>query len=439
MPKSPPSIASNEATHVAAEEARSAMERVASSQSFQRAERLRSLFCYICEASLRGDGSQVNEYMIGLEVFRRGPDYSPSEDAIVRRMAHALRQKLDKYYASEGAADPIRIELRPGHYVAQFHRQAEAETVAPEPVAVATSVPIAAPSPIRPAAVWIIVGACALLGAGVLIGRLWPGRSASNPTDVPPAAAALWGSWLHDSVGATLCFSNPMAMSVRQLTEPEGANQFPMTESRFLEVFSRNFDVSKGGKLYWAPDQGQGKLGEAIAAVTLAGFLSRAGIPVRATNERAIDWDDFRRENMVVFGHQEINRFVEPLLDRYPLRQDGTYKRIVNRSPRAGEQAEYELQRLNSAGHPVENYALISMIPGMDSHRRLLLITGLESPAAALATEYLTDPAKSTELLQRLHAAAGPGKEIRFFQALLKGYIRGRVPTEGSIVIVRTL
>ena len=82
---------------------------------------------------MEGRAAQINEYLIGSEVFKRGSNYNPSEDSIVRRHAHAMRQeKLQEYYATEGADHAIRIEMPVGRYVPLFRRK---EDLVPEPPA----------------------------------------------------------------------------------------------------------------------------------------------------------------------------------------------------------------------------------------------------------------------------------------------------------------
>ena len=114
-----------EAAAVQPGEAQAELNAVCRSRAFERSERLQDFLRFICARTLRGEGSQINEYLIGVEVFQRGGDYSPSEDSVVRRQAHALRQKLQKYYGEEGASSAVRIELPVGHYVPVFRRQPE--------------------------------------------------------------------------------------------------------------------------------------------------------------------------------------------------------------------------------------------------------------------------------------------------------------------------
>src|SRR5690242_19002936 len=101
-------------------EFREALSAVLTSTTFERAERLKKFLSFVCDLVLAGKGDEINEHLIGIEVFERGAGYSTSEDSIVRRQAHTLRKKLDEYYRGQGAHSPIRIELPLGHYAPAF-------------------------------------------------------------------------------------------------------------------------------------------------------------------------------------------------------------------------------------------------------------------------------------------------------------------------------
>src|SRR5262249_37877561 len=103
-------------------EVQAELERLLASESFRRAERHARFLAFICETTLSGNGTQLNEYLIAHEVFGRGPDYSPGEDSVVRRQAHAVRQKLHDYYRGPGKEDAVRIVLPVGRYVPSFVR-----------------------------------------------------------------------------------------------------------------------------------------------------------------------------------------------------------------------------------------------------------------------------------------------------------------------------
>jgi hypothetical protein len=103
-------------------EVQAELETVLRSPAFERSERLQRFLRYICELTLNGEAGRINEYLIGSEVFRKGVNYNPNEDSIVRRQAHSLRQKLQDYYSGEGSDHIIRIELPVGRYVPVFRR-----------------------------------------------------------------------------------------------------------------------------------------------------------------------------------------------------------------------------------------------------------------------------------------------------------------------------
>ena len=101
-------------------EIRKAVERLRESQALRGCRRLVQLLRFVVEATLTGEAVHLKETTIGVFVFGRSPDYDPRVDTIVRSQAWRLRAKLRKYYASEGANDPVVIDLPIGHYVPTF-------------------------------------------------------------------------------------------------------------------------------------------------------------------------------------------------------------------------------------------------------------------------------------------------------------------------------
>jgi len=110
-----------DASHLDTAVVRNEMERIRSSHSMSGCNRLLQLLNFVVESTLRGDASHLKETTIGVEVFGRSPDYDPKVDTIVRSQAWRLRTKLRKYYVTEGAEDPMVIEVPTGQYVPSFH------------------------------------------------------------------------------------------------------------------------------------------------------------------------------------------------------------------------------------------------------------------------------------------------------------------------------
>jgi hypothetical protein len=94
-----------------------AVERVRNSRTMSGCNRLIQLLNFVVGATLKGESMYLKETTIGVAVFGRNPDYDPKVDTIVRSQAWRLRAKLKKYYSTEGADDPVIIDLPLGHYV----------------------------------------------------------------------------------------------------------------------------------------------------------------------------------------------------------------------------------------------------------------------------------------------------------------------------------
>src|SRR5271157_398646 len=99
---------------------RTQLEQVLASPSLRDAELLKRFLRYVVEKTLAGEGDQLKEYRLGVEVFDRDASFDPRLDPVVRMAARRLRAKLQEYYETEGRSDAIRIEVPKGAYVASF-------------------------------------------------------------------------------------------------------------------------------------------------------------------------------------------------------------------------------------------------------------------------------------------------------------------------------
>ncbi len=87
---------------------------------FANSERLCRFLRYTVEKKLRGEEGQIKEFVLGQEVFDRGPDYDPRLDPIVRVEARRLRQRLAEYYDGPGREEAVRIAFPKGGYAPVF-------------------------------------------------------------------------------------------------------------------------------------------------------------------------------------------------------------------------------------------------------------------------------------------------------------------------------
>jgi hypothetical protein len=102
------------------------LERVLASRIFARSPSQAKMLRYIATKCLAGREDEIKEYTIGVEALGRPSGFDPKQDSVVRVEAHRLRDKLERYYETEGADDPVVISLQVGNYIPQFLHRSEA-------------------------------------------------------------------------------------------------------------------------------------------------------------------------------------------------------------------------------------------------------------------------------------------------------------------------
>jgi hypothetical protein len=105
------------------DEERDEIKAILDSGILRKAPNLQRFLEYVAEQYFAGTSDQIKEYHIAVQAFRRPEHFDPQSDTIVRVTAHALRKKLEQYYATEGADHPIQVQLPAGKYVLTFERK----------------------------------------------------------------------------------------------------------------------------------------------------------------------------------------------------------------------------------------------------------------------------------------------------------------------------
>src|SRR5262245_50974714 len=105
---------------ISPDEIRRTLDRILSSRHFSQAPKKRKFVQLICDYHLAGRAKEINEHLIGLEVYERNDRYNPAEDPVVRVAAHDVRKRLEQYYLHEGRDDEIHLEIPIGSYEPVF-------------------------------------------------------------------------------------------------------------------------------------------------------------------------------------------------------------------------------------------------------------------------------------------------------------------------------
>jgi TolB-like protein len=142
------------------------LQRVLRAPEFNKSKRLKKLLSYVVAKTLSGE-EKIRSYNIAVDVFDKGDGFDPG-DPYVRNIARHARLALDKYYRGNGRADPIRIDIPAGNYVATFEKLSSASFAASKPQTNEAELKAA------------IAGSEAANEANGVGVRLWPVRATDN-------------------------------------------------------------------------------------------------------------------------------------------------------------------------------------------------------------------------------------------------------------------
>ncbi len=102
---------------------REQLHKIVASRTFRQSKRLVRFLSFIVERALLGQGDQLHEYLIGVEVYERAASFDPHIDTIVRTEARRLRSKLHDYYDAEGREDLLLLDVPKGTYAPRFFKR----------------------------------------------------------------------------------------------------------------------------------------------------------------------------------------------------------------------------------------------------------------------------------------------------------------------------
>ncbi len=343
-------------------------QRIAQSEGFRRAPRLREFLLYAVEHQLTRPQEDLNEYHIATTVFERPASFNPNEESIVRSSARQLRAKLQEYFEGEGRAEDQILVIPKGTYVPEFTtRQEVIET------------------PRSGEMRWKVATAALAIVAGVLG---WMAYQGSRATELKTPAGLLFSIFrqAEGEIQVVLCDSALAAVnSIRKpvLTVEE--------YSQRLEQNARLLPDALPGSA--APLHFPG--GRLITSFRDAAFLANlmergtaAGYRFGTRHARLMQSRDFRSGSHVLIGSSWSNPwttlFEEQLDFRFARDAEGRYG-IRNNHPREGEQSFYS--GTPEAARNGLSWARIAMVPNLSGNGRVLLVSGVHTESSEGATE----------------------------------------------------
>lgn len=408
-------------------ERRAALQRVLESTALSHSESLRRLLAYLGDKALNGGGAELKEYTIGLEAFGKPESYDPQQDSTVRVLASKLRHKLEEYYATEGAQDPIRIELPRGHYRLRF--QSRQQTEGPRSAPVQTRL-----RRWQYGTFGLGVAAAVLLTLNLT--HWLPASRAARAVVLPASFPSremeqLWRPYVDRGRPILLVLGTPL------FTKYSGGF-FRSPQVNDWEAAASSGTLNGIRKLlgsdYAVPWYSFTGVGEATAAFLLAQLLAPRRVPLMLKRSSALAWEDLEHHNVIFLGSPKFNR---QLLD-LAASGDFVIERgvIRNRNPRPGEAEEYRDVWTNKA-EIAEDYALIHHLPGLHGRGNILILGSSSTQGTWAAAQYVTEPTHVKQLVERLRLP-GSGELPGAYQVLIRARFKQDVPVEVAYVTHRS-
>lgn len=406
---------------------RQLIERIASSASLQKSERLKDLLRYLAEKSLRGDTHGMDEHRIGVEVFGKPETYSIVEDSSVRVHVRQLRLKLHEYFDGEGRDERQVVEIPKGSYAVLFRTVERPES---------------ARTPSTESQKWrqIVPWSLALLFL-VTTFAAWLHKSAPAPAPVAgppwPLANLLDGN---HSVSIVLADAN---YGIKRLLEGRSSTLAEYLSPSFWDVEPRGAEPNShmpALRLYLSRS-----ILTSYADVAIVVSLMRLAdgaqglLTIRAAKN--LHPRDFQDGSFILVGSPTANPWVDMFQNKLnfheivvPGKPDSPC--FANEHPAAGELARYCAQTF--AGGTGETFATISLLPVPDGHGNVLILQGLHQEGTEATGDFLSDASKRLQL-QKALGLSGTPKEPVYFEALIRIEAIAGAPSTTSIVDARVL
>ena len=413
--------------------------RILESRSMHGSENLKSFLKFVVDKSLGDGADQLKEYTIATEVFGRSNHFSPRNDSVVRVQASRLRSKLHEYYATEGKADPVRIELPKGHYSPVFSvidREQEEGPGTPNPAhepngGIATTTQLTTANEISRTwkeRTWLLAALGVTLLVVVVMVIVFRDRG----------PGLVWEPFLRTGDQTLLVLSNPPVYRFTNSRDPDALIRDSITLTpgqikRIEELLGDKFMIRNSpGQIILSKEQFTG-MGEAIGLYCITDLFRSVGHGVLLKQSRTVSAEDLKNHNVILLGSVWVNEWSGKL----PIKEDFAYTRnatIENRNPQPGEEQEYS-PRFDSAGGLIEDYALITVKPNISGKNTVMILAGIHSEGTQAAAEYVAIPEYMNNLNQRLVQFSG----TRYYQALLKVAVDNGIPTTISLLSVHEL
>lgn len=399
------------------------IERILVSHALHGSESLCKLLRYLATLSLDHPGASPKEYQIATEVFGRQKNFDPHVDSMVRVQAGRLRTKLAEYYASEGAEDPILVELPKGTYALALHPRTPNHSrnnvgAAAEPSAASLADGRSSRGWLAALVIFVLIltAVAAVATDRLLVRRIGSAHAANETAEAPLALRIFWKGFLTGPQEPWVIFSNAAFVG-----HPDTGMRYynPARDAQTLTL-----DHYTG-------------VGEVLAVHALDKVFVSLHQDLRVKRGSLFSLDDAKNNDLIFIGSPSENL---TLLD-IPGTKDFLFQMvsagisrgsvaIINAHPQPGEPKEF--LRTPTDEPLTEDYAVIALRRGLDATHSVLILAGATTIGTQAAVEYVCQQNSLEELLLRL--SVSNSGELKPFEAVIRVKVTRGVPVATELV-----
>ena len=358
------------------------LERLLASPLFHSSKRYAQFLRFVVGRTLEGQGHELKERILGIEVFDRLPDYDTNIDPIVRVTAAEIRKRIDQYYHDPQHSQEIRLFLTSGSYAPQFSWPGYPNglAVAPAPprngpsvaARIATEFKKAKAAPRR----WIsftkaLLPVLLILVAIAAAGVWWRG---SRPTILQQ----FWAPFVKSPDPALFCIADQVQYANIRLRDAGDTQKEITLPDTMVTVIIDDLNP----------------------LVNIAGTLRSYGKNYRVLGESTTSLTDLRRNPSVFIGAFDNTwtlRLTSAL--RFHFVNDPSMSHLWIEDREHPEKREWLLDRMQQKTEDYKDYAIVARFIPSDTDQYAVVVAGIGRGGTVAAGEFLVDEHRMQEIL----------------------------------------
>jgi hypothetical protein len=366
------------------------LEHLLASPLFHSSKRYGQFLRLVVARALDGQGSQLKERVLGIEIFERQADYDTNTDPIVRVTAAEIRKRLDQYYQDPKHSQEIRLFLPSGSYAPQFSWPGHPNgfpdggtapanglaVIKAESATVLANPPVLRSARLSARAKILVICAALILGVLALVGA-WAALRQPRSTLVQQ----FWQPFMTSAEPSLFCLADqPQYASIRlrDAADPQHVTILPDT---MVTVIIDDVDP----------------------LVDIAGMLRTSGKNYRVLGESSTNLTDLRRSPSVFIGAFDNGwtlRLTAPL--RFHFGNDASMTKFWIEDRNNPEQRDWLLTREEQRTEDYKDYAIVARFTPPDTDQVSVVAAGIGRGGTVAAGEFLVNENRMEEILKQL-------------------------------------